>query len=97
MARFLFTIKEQNGNTRKVQLQGSGGLLGNGCLGLRSESKTPALLEKVCVDCLRRAQLELKHCGAVREFLGDDLLYYERIQEITPAEILEVELVGEWS
>ena len=94
MAHFLFTIREQSGETRKVQLQGSGGLIGSGCLGLHSESKTPELLEKVRKDCLRRAHLELKHCGAVREWLGDDLPYYERIKEITPAEILEVEFVS---
>lgn len=96
MAHFLFTIKEQTGETRKVQLQGSGGLLGSGCLFLRPENKTPELLEKVLADCLRRAQLELKYTRAVREHRGEDLPYYERIKEISPAEILDVEFVGKW-
>lgn len=97
MSYFLFTIQESKGTIRKVRLQGSGGLLGNGCLGLSKDTKTLKFLGRVREDCLQKARLELERGGSVREYRGDDLPVGERIKEISPLAILDVNYIGEWA
>jgi len=91
---FEFVIREGS-ETRRVRLQGSGGLLGDGCLHI--QDWTAEKVREVRERNLRLARWEMRVYGCVRERLGDHLPPSQRICKIAPDEIVACKVLREVS
>lgn len=88
-----FKVFIRTGDTEQaVRVQGSGGLLGDGCLHITDWNE--GKLSLVCQRLQAQAERMLRTDGALRILVGWDLPLDERYTTITPDEVLRVEAYG---